>query len=73
MADEGRVLQAVLGKERGDILGHGGIIVPRGMGGLPVVAQVLVSRVVRRGGAASSDYGGGGGAGDNGIGGLTRV
>ena len=49
VADEGRVLQAVLGEKRGDILGHGGIVVPRGMRRLPVVAQVLACRVVRRG------------------------
>ena len=49
VTDQGRVLQAVLDEELGDVLGHSGVVVSRGVGGFPVVTQVLVKREGQKG------------------------
>ena len=48
VADQGRLLQAVLGDEVGDVGGHGGVVVAMVVRGLAVVAEVLISRICEK-------------------------
>ena len=56
VTDQGRVLQAVVLEERGDVVGHDGIVMPGRVGRLAVVAQILVpvSQIIEQTGHAAA-------------------
>jgi hypothetical protein len=42
MSDQGRVLEIVLVDKRLDVLGHGNVVMPRGVRGVTMVAKILI-------------------------------